>query len=101
MPGDGSGSGCVRWWAAAGAQGSSAPVAIRRRPVFLANGFQGFVQEARRLGEYDIPQLRVNLITLHGDDEVMVIMTKVAGVDPTDVESLTGAYAEAYRRYRC
>jgi len=67
-------------------------------PAFLINGFQGFVEEARRLGEYDIPQLRVNLIKLHRDDEVMIIMTKVAGVDPTDVSSLSDAYAEAYRQ---
>lgn len=67
-------------------------------PVFLANGFKGFVDEARKQGEYDIPQLRVNLIALHRPDEFSVIMTKVAGVDPTDVSSLSGAYEETYRQ---
>lgn len=67
-------------------------------PVFLANGFKGFVDEARKLGEYDIPQLRVNLIKLHRPDEFSIIMTKVAGVDPTNVESLSRAYQEVYRQ---
>ncbi len=67
-------------------------------PVFLANGFRGFVDRAREQGEYDIPQLRVNLIKLHRDDEFSIIMTKVAGVDPTDVSSLSRAYEEAYRQ---
>jgi hypothetical protein len=67
-------------------------------PVFLANGFQSFVDQARQRGEYDIPQLRVNLIALHRPDEFSVIMTKVAGVDPTDVTSLSGAYEEVYRQ---
>lgn len=66
--------------------------------VFLVNGFKGFVDEARKQGEYDIPQLRVNLIKLHRADEFSVIMTKIAGVDPTDVSSLSGAYEEAYRQ---
>ena len=65
-------------------------------PSFIFGGFADLITQAREAGDVSIPQSRVVGVKLHRDDEFMVVMTRVLGLDPTDVESMSDAFANIY-----
>jgi hypothetical protein len=66
--------------------------------VIICGGFAGLIEQARQAGELDVPQSRIVGVKLHRPDEYLVVMTRVLGLDPTDVSSLTDAYAKVYKQ---
>ena len=71
---------------------------IDSEPLFITGGFAGLIEQARRKGDFDVPQSRIVGIKSHVPDEFIVVTTRVLGLDPTDVRSLTGAYARLYQQ---
>ncbi|MCC6803857.1 MAG: FAD-dependent oxidoreductase [Anaerolineae bacterium] len=67
-------------------------------PVIICGGFAGLVEQARQAGDHDVPQTRVVGVKLHRPDQFLVVMTRVLGLDPTDVNSLTDAYTKVYQQ---
>lgn len=66
--------------------------------VIICGGFAGLIEKARQAGEFDVPQTRVVGVKLHRPDQYLVVMTRVLGLDPTDVNSLTSAYTRIYQQ---
>ncbi|WP_234567092.1 FAD-dependent oxidoreductase [Rhodohalobacter sp. 614A] len=64
--------------------------------VFVLGGFAGLMEKARKAGDLDIPQTRVVGVKVHQPDQVSIVMTRVLGLDPTDVNSLSTAYSKVY-----
>lgn len=71
---------------------------IDRMPVIICGGYAKLIEKARAAGDFDVPQSRVVGVKLHGPDEYLVVMTRVLGLDPTDIRSLTDAYAKVYEQ---
>jgi hypothetical protein len=69
---------------------------IDHEPVFITGGFAGLIEQARRAGDFEVPQSRLVGIKTHVPDEFLVVTTRVLGLDPTDVNSVTEAYARIY-----
>ena len=65
-------------------------------PSFIFGGFAGLMEQAREEGGLEIPQSRVVGVKLHRDDEFMAVMTRVLGLDPTDVENMSKAFSNLY-----
>ncbi|HRE82943.1 MAG TPA: FAD-dependent oxidoreductase [Opitutaceae bacterium] len=66
--------------------------------VIICGGYAKLIERARAAGEFDVPQSRVVGVKLHRPDEYLVVMTRVLGLDPTDIRSLTDAYAKVYEQ---
>lgn len=71
---------------------------IDRMHVIICGGYAKLIEKARAAGDFDVPQSRVVGVKLHRPDEYLVVMTRVLGLDPTDVRSLTDAYAKVYEQ---
>ena len=71
---------------------------IDRMHVIICGGYAKLIEQARAAGEFDVPQSRVVGVKLHRPDEYLVVMTRVLGLDPTDIRSLTDAYAKVYEQ---
>lgn len=71
---------------------------IDTMPVIVCGGFAGLVEKARQAGELTLPQSRIVGVKLHRPDQFLVVMTRVLGLDPTDVTSLTDAYTRIYQQ---
>ena len=71
---------------------------IDRMHVIICGGYAKLIERARASGEFDVPQSRVVGVKLHRPDEYLVVMTRVLGLDPTDIRSLTDAYAKVYEQ---
>lgn len=71
---------------------------LHKMPVIITGGYAGLVQKAREAGELDVPQSRVVGVKLHVPDQFLVVMTRILGLDPTNVHSLTGSYTAIYRQ---
>ena len=71
---------------------------IDTEPLFITGGFAGLVEKARRAGDFDVPQSRIVGVKSHIHDEFVVVTTRVLGLDPTDVHSLTDAYTRIYQQ---
>jgi len=69
---------------------------IEAMQVIITGGYANLVEAARQAGELDIPQSRIVGVKVHRPDEFLVVMTRVLGLDPTDVESMTEAYERVY-----
>lgn len=69
---------------------------IDNEPAFITGGFAGLIEKARRSGDFQIPQSRIVGVKTHIPDEFLVVSTRVLGLDPTDVRSVTDAYAKVY-----
>lgn len=66
--------------------------------VIITGGYAGLVEAARQAGELDVPQTRIVGVKLHYPDQFLVVMTRVLGLDPTDVDNMTDAYARVYQQ---
>jgi hypothetical protein len=74
---------------------------LKRLPAqdtFIFGGFAGLVQQAVDAGEFHSPQTRVIGVKTHVPDQFLAVTTRILGLDPTDVESLTSAYVDVYRQ---
>jgi hypothetical protein len=71
---------------------------IDSEPAFITGGFAGLVEKARRAGDFEVPQSRIVGVKTHVPDEFLVVSTRVLGLDPTDVRSLTEAYTRLYQQ---
>ena len=67
--------------------------------TFILGGFAGLMQKARDKGELDLlPQTRVVGVKTHIPDEIMTVSTRILGLDPTDVNSLSAGYSKIYQQ---
>jgi len=64
--------------------------------VFVLGGFADLVERARRAGDHDLPQTRLVGVKSRRPDELVVVSTRILGLDPTDVNSVSGAYARLF-----
>jgi hypothetical protein len=71
---------------------------IDRMNVIICGGYAKLIEKARAADEFEVPQSRVVGVKLHRPDEYLVVMTRVLGLDPTDIRSLTDAYAKVYEQ---
>lgn len=71
---------------------------IDRMNVIICGGYAKLIEKARAAGDFEVPQSRVVGVKLHRPDEYLVVMTRVLGLDPTDIRSLTDAYAKVYEQ---
>jgi hypothetical protein len=71
---------------------------IDRMHVIICGGYAKLIENARAAGDFEVPQSRVVGVKLHRPDEYLVVMTRVLGLDPTDISSLTDAYAKVYEQ---
>lgn len=69
---------------------------IDELPVIICGGFAPLVEQARQNGDLDVPQTRVVGVKLHRPDQFLVVMTRVLGLDPIDVDSVSEAYTRVY-----
>ena len=66
--------------------------------TFIFGGFAGLVQKAIEAGELHTPQTRIIGVKTHVPDEFLAVTTRILGLDPTDVDSLTNAYTSIYKQ---
>jgi FAD dependent oxidoreductase len=71
---------------------------IDTEPVIITGGFAGLIEKARQNGDFDVPQTRLVGVKTHVPDEYLVVSTRVLGLDPVDVDSMTEAYAKVYEQ---
>jgi len=71
---------------------------IDTEAAFITGGFAGLVEKAHRAGDFNVPQSRIVGVKTHIPDEFLVVSTRVLGLDPTDVRSLTDAYTRVYQQ---
>ncbi|SHK09414.1 FAD dependent oxidoreductase [Tangfeifania diversioriginum] len=64
--------------------------------TFIIGGFASLVEKAREDGVLDIPQTRVVGVKLHLEDKLLIVMTRILGLNPVDVESISTAYSRIY-----
>ncbi len=67
-------------------------------PSFVFGGFASLIEKARAQDGIEFPQSRVVGVKLHKEDEFMVVMTRVLGLDPTDARSLSDSYVKLYEQ---
>lgn len=67
-------------------------------PSFIFGGFAGLVKRAQEEDGLKFPQSRVVGVKLHKEDEFQVVMTRVLGLDPTNVDSLSESFALVYEQ---
>lgn len=71
---------------------------LDRMHVIICGGYAKLIEKARAAGDFEIPQSRIVGVKLHTPDEYAVVMTRVLGLDPTNVQSLTDAYVRVYEQ---
>ncbi|MBI3972661.1 MAG: FAD-dependent oxidoreductase [Chloroflexi bacterium] len=74
---------------------------LKRLPTvdtFIFGGFAPLVKKAIDAGEFHSPQTRVIGVKTHVPDEFLAVTTRILGLDPTDVDSLTNAYVDVYQQ---
>ncbi|MBO9626718.1 MAG: FAD-dependent oxidoreductase [Microbacterium sp.] len=67
--------------------------------TYVLGGFAKLIERAREAGDADFPQTRivgVKVSTPNSPQEISVVMTRVLGLDPTDVDLMTEAYTRVY-----
>lgn len=67
--------------------------------TFVLGGFADLIARAREDGTVEFPQTRIVGVKVHTEeapDELSVVMTRVLGLDPTDVGSLSEATARVH-----
>jgi hypothetical protein len=74
---------------------------LKRLPTqdtFIFGGFARLVQKAIDAGELHTPQTRIIGVKTHVPDEFLAVTTRILGLDPTNVDSLTNAYTDIYKQ---
>jgi hypothetical protein len=71
---------------------------IDRMHVIICGGYARLIEQARAAGDFAVPQSRIVGVKLHRPDEFLVVMTRVLGLNPVDIQSLTDAYAKVYEQ---
>lgn len=71
---------------------------IDRMDLIICGGYAALIEKARLAGDFSVPQTRIVGVKLHRHDEYLVVMTRVLGLDPTDITSLTDAYSKVYEQ---
>lgn len=66
--------------------------------VIICGGYAGVIERARAAGDFEVPQTRIVGVKHHRPDQFTVVMTRVLGLDPTDIHSLTDAYTRVYEQ---
>ena len=67
--------------------------------TFILGGFADLMSRAREAGELSLlPQTRVVGVKTHIPDEIMTVSTRILGLDPTDVSSLSDGYSKIYQQ---
>lgn len=68
--------------------------------IFVLGGFAELIERARQAGDHDLPQTRLVGVKTYRPDELVVVSTRVLGLDPTDVHSVSTAYARLFAQVR-
>lgn len=71
---------------------------IDKMHVIICGGYAKLIEKARANGDFDVPQSRVVGVKHHTPDEYTVVMTRVLGLNPIDIQSLTDAYGKVYEQ---
>ncbi len=71
---------------------------LDRMQVIICGGFAPLLAQARSAGDLDLPQTRIVGVKTHQPDEFTVVMTRVLGLDPVDINSVTSAYVRVYEQ---
>jgi hypothetical protein len=71
---------------------------IDRMNVIICGGYAKLIEKARAAGDFTVPQTRVVGVKHHRPDEFVVVMTRILGLDPTNIQSLTDAYTKVYEQ---
>lgn len=71
---------------------------IDRMHVIICGGYAKLIEKARANGDFEVPQSRVVGVKHHTPDEYTVVMTRVLGLNPVDIQSLTDAYGKVYEQ---
>ena len=67
--------------------------------TFVIGGFAKLMASARDKGLLSLlPQTRIVGVKTHIPDEIMTVSTRILGLDPTDVKSLSDGYSKIYRQ---
>lgn len=66
--------------------------------VIICGGYADLIAKARAAGDFEVPQTRIVGVKNHQHDEFTVVMTRVLGLDPIDISSLTDAYTRVYEQ---
>lgn len=64
--------------------------------VFVLGGFAGLFEKARQAGDQNLPQTRLIGVKTHLKGEMVVVSTRILGLDPTDAKSLSNGYTRLY-----
>jgi hypothetical protein len=69
---------------------------LDRMRMIICGGYAALIERARAAGEFNVPQTRLVGVKLFRPDQFLVVMTRVLGLDPTSVTSLSEAYQRVY-----
>ena len=69
---------------------------IEANKSFVLGGMASLIEKARMNGDMDLPQTRIVGVKSHRLDQMTVVTTRVLGLDPTDVNSVSEAYVKLY-----
>lgn len=67
-------------------------------PAFVLGGYARLIEQARAAGDFPLPQTRIVGVKTHQPGEVTVVMTRVLGLNPVDVASVSAAYTRVYEQ---
>lgn len=71
---------------------------LDRMHVIICGGYAALIEKARAAGDFEVPQTRIVGVKNHIPDEFTVVMTRVLGLDPVNIASLTDAYTRVYEQ---
>jgi hypothetical protein len=66
--------------------------------VIICGGYAALIEKARAAGDFAVPQTRIVGVKNHQHDEFTVVMTRVLGLNPIDIASVTDAYTRVYEQ---
>lgn len=66
--------------------------------VIICGGYAALIEKARAAGDFAVPQTRIVGVKNHQPDEFTVVMTRVLGLNPVDIASVTDAYTRVYEQ---
>ena len=69
---------------------------IEQNYSFIIGGLAALIIKARGAGDFDLPQTRIVGVKSHRPDQLTLVTTRVLGLDPTNVDSVSNAYVKLY-----